>query len=92
MKIRRGFGSGFRLLVLAALLVFIATPARAHDPHWTNVCGSPAGCFDSQYLFGVTRELRDSGGNRAVVALVSPITLALDIGFFPFEVILGFLN
>ena len=48
--------------------------------------------FNSEYLFAVTRDARDSGGSPAMVACLAPLTLVVDLFLLPIEAVLGVLG
>ena len=53
---------------------------------------SAARPYDPQYLFVVTREMRDSSGDPAMVVCLAPLTLTVDVFLLPIEALLGFLG
>jgi len=79
-------------LVLALIVVtFRSSPALADDSTARSTsCGCDPDCYSTDYLFAATRELRDSTGSPTLVTVLSPLTIAVDIGLLPFEVFLGF--
>jgi hypothetical protein len=78
-------------LVLALIVVtFRSRPALAADSTARSAVSScDPNCYNTDYLFAATRELRDSTGSPTLVAVLSPLTVALDIGLLPFEILLG---
>jgi hypothetical protein len=48
--------------------------------------------YNRDYLLAVTREMRDSSGNPAMIACLAPLTLLVDVFLLPVEAALGFLE
>ena len=55
----------------------------------TTLWGYP---FDPQYVFAVTRELRDSSASPEAVVCGAPLTMVVDIAVLPFALALGFMD
>jgi hypothetical protein len=84
------------LLIAAITVVALATDGArsAAQPPPPEVTAEyqvePRPRFDPRYLFAVTREMRDSSGDPAMVACLAPLTLVVDVFLLPVEAALGF--
>ena len=97
-------GKGQALAVEPTTTVDEQTPPCANGDHPASTNGEHAACvgdagrsvpvesgyrYDTEYVFSATRDLQHSGLHPQIAVAIVPVTLAVDLFFLPFALILG---